>query len=148
MKLNWGTGIVITIIAFMAFILFLVVKMTTDNTYSHDLVSEKYYQKELQYQDEIDAAKNAAKLKENIKLQKTVEGIRIYFPEEFLSKKTEGKVFLYRPSNKQLDFEIPISLTNKYLLVPENRLVDGRWNITVFWSFKNTNYLFKEEFTY
>ena len=57
----------------------------------------------------------------------------------------KGKVFLYRPSNKQLDFEIPISISNKYLLVPEKRLLDGRWNISVAWSYNNKEYLFKKE---
>ena len=146
MKINWGTGIVIAIVAFISFILFFVIKMSSDEKYSHDLVSEEYYQKELVYQEEIDAAENASELKESIKIQKTVEGLRIYFPQEFNLKEITGKVFLYRPSNKQLDFEIPISLSNTYLLVPENRLLDGRWNIIIKWNIKNTAYLFKEEF--
>ena len=146
MKINWGTGIVIAIVVFISFILFFVIKMSSDEKYTHDLVSEEYYQKELVYQQEIDAAQNASELKESIKIQKTVEGLRIYFPQEFNPKEIKGKVFLYRPSNKQLDFEIPISLSNTYLLVPENRLLDGRWNIIIKWNIKNTAYLFKEEF--
>ena len=148
MKINWGTGIVIAIIAFMGFILFFVVKMSSDKSYSHDLVSEKYYQKELAYQQEIDAAKNASELKENVTLKRTIEGLRIYFPKEFTSKEIKGKVFLYRPSNKQLDFEIPISSSNTYLLVPEKRLLDGRWNIIVKWKIKDKDYLYKEELIY
>ncbi|WP_205957991.1 hypothetical protein [Flavivirga algicola] len=34
-----------------------------------------------------------------------------------------------RPSNKHLDFETAISLSKPNLLIPDNRLVDGRWNI-------------------
>ena len=145
MKINWGTGIVIAIVSFIGFIMYFVIQMSTDNKYSHDLVSEKYYQKELEYQNDIDASINASELKENIKLQKTVEGLRIYFPKSFSINQIKGKVFLYRPSNKQLDFEIPISLSNPYLLVPEKRLLDGRWNITIKWNHKDTAYLFKEE---
>ena len=59
-------------------------------------------------------------------------------------KKIKGKVFLYRPSNKQLDFEVPISISKNYLLVPENRLVDGRWNIAVEWEYENKKYLTEE----
>ena len=145
MKFNWGTGIVISIIAFMSFIMYFVITMSTDKRFKHDLVTEKYYQKELAFQKQIDATQNAFELEENIYLIKILEGLQITFPSNFNPKEIEGKVFLYRPSNKQLDFEIPISISNTYLLVPEKRLLDGRWNITVSWSYKNTPYLFKKE---
>jgi hypothetical protein len=145
MKINWGTGIVIAIIAFMSFIMYLVITMSTDKSYKHDLVTDAYYQQELEYQQEIDAIKNASELKENIKLKQSVKGLIVHFPEGLDYTKITGKVFLYRPSNKQLDFEIPISISNNYLLVPEKRLLDGRWNITVTWNYKNTAYQFKKE---
>ncbi|MGB1042970.1 MAG: FixH family protein [Tenacibaculum sp.] len=148
MKLNWGTGIVIAIIGFMSFIMYFVITMSTGKSYNHDLVSDKYYQKELAYQETIDATKNAKALKENIRIEKSSEGIKIYFPKAFNPKEITGKVFLYRPSNKQLDFEIPISLSNTYLLVPENRLLGGRWNITVSWKAKNTAYFYENELVY
>ena len=148
MKLNWGTGIVIAIIAFMSFIMYFVISMSTGENYNHDLVTEKYYQKELEFQENINATKNAKDLKESIKVEKTSEGIKIYFPTEFNSTNITGKVFLYRPSNKQLDFEIPISISNTYLLVPEKRLLDGRWNTTVSWNYKNKAYLYQKELIY
>ena len=148
MKFNWGTGIVVTIIAFIAFIMYFVITMSTDNTYSHDLVTDKYYQEELNYQQEIDAEKNAKSLKEKVTIEKNSKGLKINFPENFIPKNIKGKVFLYRPSNKQLDFEIPISISKSYLLVPEQRLVDGRWNMKIFWKHKNTNYLIKKELVY
>ncbi|CAM1347452.1 MULTISPECIES: FixH family protein [Tenacibaculum] len=148
MKLNWGTGIVISIIAFMSFIMYFVITMSTKQGYNHDLVTEKYYQKELDFQQNIEATKNAKRLKNNITINKSKEGLIINFPKDFDYKKIKGKMFLYRPSNKQLDFEIPLSLSNTYLLVPENRLLGGRWNITISWQYKGRNYLFKEELIY
>ena len=148
MKLNWGTGIVIVIIAFMSFIMYFVMAISTNKGYDYDLVSEKYYQQELEFQEQIDAEKNAQLLKENISVEKTEEGLKIYFPKEFSTSEIKGKVFLYRPSNKQLDFEIPISISNTYLLVPEKRLLDGRWDISVFWKYKDKDYLFKKELMY
>lgn len=148
MKLNWGTGIVIAIVAFMSFILYFVIKMSTDNSYSHDLVTEKYYQAELNYQEEINAEENLNAINEKVTIQRNEKGLLIKFPNKFDNEKVEGKVFLYRPSSKQLDFEIPISISDTYLLVPEQRLVDGRWNIKILWKHKNTDYLFKEELVY
>lgn len=148
MKISWGTGIVITIISFMAFILYFVITMSTDKAFSHDLVTEEYYKTELKFQDEIDASQNYTDLKEKITITKSKEGLLVTFPSKFNEEKIEGKVFLYRPSNKQLDFEIPISNSKTYLLVPEKRLLDGRWNIKIAWVNNNTNYLFKKEILY
>jgi len=147
MKINWGTGIVIAIIAFMSFIMYFVISMSTDNKFSHDLVTDNYYQKELEFQDQIDATKNAKLLDEDVKIVKSEKGLQIYFPKIF-ENEMEGKVFLYRPSNKQLDFEIPISITDNYLLVPEKSLLDGRWNISVKATHNNKEYYFSEEITY
>lgn len=146
MKFNWATGIVTAIIGFIGFILFFVVTMTTDKAYSHDLVTEKYYQEELNYQQEIEAQKNADIFKEEIKLQRVNNGLAIHFPSNI--KREEGKVFLYRPSNKHLDFEMPISKSNTYLLVPDKRLLDGRWNMKILWEHNNIKYLVKKELVY
>lgn len=145
MKINWGTGIVIVIAAFISFIMYFVITMSTNNKYSYDLVTDNYYQQELQYQKQIEAEKNAKNLIENVKLKHSEFGLTVNFPKDLDYKMINGKVFLYRPSNKQLDFEIPISISNKYLLVPEKRLLDGRWNISVAWSYNNKEYLFKKE---
>tara|TARA_R110001632_G_scaffold63318_3_gene151485 strand:+ start:25398 stop:25841 length:444 start_codon:yes stop_codon:yes gene_type:complete len=147
MKINWGTGIVIAIIAFMSFIMYFVISMSTDHKFSHDLVTDNYYQKELEFQDQIDATKNAKLLEEDVEIVKSEKGLQIYFPKIFKNE-MEGKVFLYRPSNKQLDFEIPISITDNYLLVPEKSLLDGRWNISVKVTHNNKEYYFSEEITY
>mgnify|MGYP001143220617 FL=1 len=147
MKINWGTGIVIAIIAFMSFIMYFVISMSTDHKFSHDLVTDNYYQKELEFQDQIDATKNAKLLDEDVKIVKSEKGLQIYFPKIF-ENEMEGKVFLYRPSNKQLDFEIPISITDNYLLVPEKSLLDGRWNISVKVTHNNKEYYFSKEITY
>ena len=66
----------------------------------------------------------------------------------FIMYSITGKVFLYRPSNKQLDFETPISLSEHTLLIPDKRLLDGRWNIKVDWQYKGNKYLYKKEISY
>lgn len=148
MKINWGTGIVISFVLFIGFILFFVISMATQKKYQYDLVTEEYYQKELDFQQRIDAEKNAKQLKQNIKVKKTAEGLEILFPEVFVPQNIQGSIFLYRPSNKQLDFEIPISISKSYLLMPDKRLLGGRWNIEINWQYNNTNYFYEKEITY
>ncbi|MFX0555581.1 FixH family protein [Maribacter sp. CXY002] len=148
MKFNWGTGVVLAFIGFIGFILFFVVKMNLDDRANHDLVTEDYYRAELEYQKEIDAQNNAKADIAQLKLHKTTNGLQIEFPETFTITNINGTVSLYRPSNKQLDFDLPISLSNTHLLIPDKRLLDGRWDIKISWNYNGKNYLHKEQLMY
>ncbi|MGB5701069.1 FixH family protein [Muriicola sp.] len=148
MKINWGTGIVLSFIGFISFIMFFVVRMNTDNRANHDLVTEDYYKKELSFQKEIDAEKEANALPTQLQLKRIEEGLQIRFPKEMDATKIDGIVSLYRPSNKHLDFDLPISLSNAHLLIPDKRLLDGRWDITIRWTYDGKNYLVKKSMTY
>lgn len=148
MKINWGTGIVIAFVLFISFIMYFVINMNINKKYNHDLVTEDYYQEELLHQNEIDKVDNAKNLKDNVSWKKTDDGILITFPKDLDFKSIKGQVFLYRPSNKKLDFEIPISLSDSYLLIPKTELLDGRWNIKVDWKYDGESYLYKESIVY
>ncbi|MGC1205476.1 MAG: FixH family protein [Flavobacteriaceae bacterium] len=148
MKFNWGTGIVLAFIGFISFILYFIITMNMDDKYDTHLVSEDYYGDELKYQKDIDKLKTAETLETNISYERIDKGLLIKFPENFNYKEITGNMFLYRPSNKQLDFETSISLSNSNLLIPDNRLVDGRWNIKIDWQYKGKYYLFKEYINY
>jgi len=148
MKINWGTGIVLAFIGFISFIMFFVIRMNTDNKLDHDLVTENYYKAELEYQNDINKEENSKNLRSDITWKKTSEGLVIMFPEDLKSENIEGKVFLYRPSNKQVDFESSISLSDHNLLIPDKRLLDGRWNIKVDWQYNGKSYLYKKEIVY
>lgn len=148
MKINWGTGIIIAFILFISFIMYFVINMNVNKKYDHDLVTEDYYQEELLHQKEIDKVDNAKELTENVSWEKTNDGIVILFPKNLEYKNITGQVFLYRPSNKKLDSEINISLSDHYLLIPKTRLLDGRWNIKVDWKYNGKSYLYKESIVY
>lgn len=70
------------------------------------------------------------------------------FPRNIDYSKIEGTVFLYRPSNKKLDFKLPLKLSSSNLLIPDQRLLAGRWNTIVQWSYKGEDYLYKNEIVY
>tara|TARA_R110002051_G_scaffold91205_3_gene160271 strand:- start:38549 stop:38995 length:447 start_codon:yes stop_codon:yes gene_type:complete len=148
MKWNWGTGIVIVMACFISFILYFVIRMSTEEAYSHDLVTEEYYAKEMVYQQEIDAETNTNNLNTKIGSKKQKEGWMLTFPDELVPSKINGKVFLYRPSNQILDFEIPLELSSPDLLIPDKNLIDGRWNITIDWTYEGKSYMYKEEIVY
>ena len=148
MKINWGTAIVLIFVGFISFIMYFVIKMNTDKKYEHDLVTKEYYKKELMYQKEIDAEKNARTLKNDIDIQKTIQGLLITFPRELKYEKIIGTISLYRPSNKGLDFVIPIALKDYTLVISKNHMIEGRWDITIDWKYEETPYVFKKSFVY
>ena len=148
MKWNWGKGIVVGMLLFMSFIMYLVITMMTDTKYDHDLVTEDYYAKEMVYQDEIDSEANLKTLSQPIVGRRTPEGWLLSFPEEMNDTNTHGEVFLYRPSNQRLDFSLPMRLSGSNLLIPDKRLVDGRWNITIAWEYNSKKFLYKKAITY
>ncbi|UII77060.1 FixH family protein [Flagellimonas sp. HMM57] len=148
MKLNWGTSIVLAFIAFISFILYFVVRMSMDDSVNHDLVTDDYYKQELAYQKEIDASNSASEMGVDLKLEKSEEGLKIFFPEQYDHKKIKGTVSLYRPSNKHLDVDFPISLSKTHLLIPDNSLLDGRWDIKIKWQYQGKHFLHKEKLVY
>ncbi|TXE10645.1 FixH family protein [Gelidibacter salicanalis] len=148
MKFNWGTGIVLAFIGFISFILYFVISMTVNKKYEHDLVTENYYAQELEFENELHKQRNAQALDQDLLWAHTEDGLVISFPKDMSPSDITGKVFLYRPSSKQLDFESAISLSDHNLLIPDKRLLDGRWNIKVDWQYKGNSYIFKKDITY
>ncbi|MBZ9729250.1 FixH family protein [Salegentibacter sp. JZCK2] len=148
MKINWGTGIVIGMALFISFILYLVINMLTDKKFNHDLVTEEYYQKELYYQEEIDAETNAFALEENISDRRVENGWIIEFPEYLELSKISGNLNFYRPSDENLDFNIPLKLTSYQIFIKDEQLKKGRWNINIHWEYEETPYLYKNEIVY
>ncbi len=149
MKISWGTGVVIAFVLFISFILFFIIKASTQQKYNYDLVSEEYYKDELNFQKNINEMQNVKDLGIQITIETKKEGLQITFPEDFTTENMDGNVSFYRPSNQSLDFDIPFDLSKRTsLLIPDNKLVDGRWDIKINWTKNNKGYLYKKEIVY
>lgn len=148
MKLNWGKGILLAFLLFMAFILYFVVKAQTDAAYDNEMVMEDYYKKEQLFEEEYAKQNRAKALAQPVVCNTSSEGIIITFPSAFEDKNIKGKLFLYRPSNQKLDFEVPLQVSGSRLLIPNKNLVSGRWNIQVDWQYQNITYLNKFNIVY
>lgn len=144
MKINWGTSIVIAFGLFMTFILFFVFKVQSNPKYDNELVVDEYYKHDAHFQDEMAKIQSAEDLSVKPKISSSEGNIVVVFPSEFKPQNIKGTVSLYRPSNKKLDFEIPILISNSTLLIPKNNLVGGRWDITLNWNYEGKEFQFKE----
>ena len=99
----------------------------------------------LEFQDEINKEKNLQLLKGPIEVIVKKEGLTIEFPNDLVANDINGTVFLYRPSNKKLDIEIPLSISSNILFLPKKDLAGGRWNIYIDFTHQGTAYLVKKE---
>ncbi len=143
-KIGWGTSIVIAIALFMSFILYFVIKVQSNSKYDNELVVEEYYKKDSKYGEDYIKMQNAEDLTEKPQVIQKTDSMEIKFPTSFVPKDIKGTVSFYRPSNKKLDFQIPISLSKPSLLIPKTNLVGGRWDITIEWEYQSKSYQMKE----
>ena len=147
-SLNWGTGIVISFVLFMSFILYFVIKVQSSSKYNNELVVEEYYKKDAHFETEMMQIQNAHDLAQQPQILVNAQGISVVFPKQFDPAKMNGTVSLYRPSNKKLDFEIPISTSSSTLLIPDTSLIGGQWDITLSWEYEGKSYLSKHNIYY
>ena len=143
-KIGWGTSIVIAFALFISFIMYFVITVQSDSKYDNELVVEEYYKKDALYGQDYVKMQNAADLVLKPQLIQKADSIEIKFPASMVSKDIQGKVSFYRPSNKKLDFQVPISLSKPSLLIPKMNLVGGRWDIFIDWEYQSKSYKLKE----
>jgi hypothetical protein len=145
MKFNWGTGIVIAMLLFMGFILSFVWKASFNPKYDHTLVSETYYEDDINYQKEIDAKNNAKALANQVKINQTDKGILFIFPAEFKTTISEGSIGLMRLANEKLDVNVPLKLDDaNSQLISSDVLVQGRYQLKIFWIANAKSYMIRE----
>lgn len=145
MKLNWGTSIVIAFVLFIGFIMFMVVQMMSKKELEYDLVVESYYQKELTFQGDLDSAQKAADLKTQVDITLITEGLQVIFPSEFDYSKIKGEIFMYRPSDKALDFTVPVQLENNNYILPTSLLKSGKWEVNLKFSYEGEDYFIQQK---
>jgi len=147
-KIIWPLGIVIALASFIIFILSYVYKATFVAKYDHHLVSEEYYKDELKYQGEINKLENANALESDVSLTRSSDGVLVHFPASMDGKNIKGTVYFVRLADENFDFQESISLENNTFLIQNEKLVAGRWNVKIDWTYNDTPYLFKDKFNF
>jgi hypothetical protein len=133
--MDWGKGILVTIIAFVSFILVLVtISIRQDDIH---LVTENYYEEEIKYQEHIQREKATASLgRDVLLLDSHAKVIRLDLPIG-----AEGSLHFFRPSDARLDRKIPIIITNLGgSEIPLGSLLPGYWRVQLNWTENGVNY--------
>ncbi len=139
--MNWGYRILVVYIIFVAGILFLVFKSSSQKM---DLVTTDYYGKELKFQQQIDETKRADALSENIRYEIKSDQILIKFPKDFSGKKITGTAELYCPADENKDVNQIISLQDTLLKMPITPANRGLNELHIFWKVDGITYYFEK----
>ena len=130
-KWNWGTGILLSIIIFMAILIGLVYVFMNQDV---DLVTKDYYSKELKYQDRINKINNTSELGKDVGILLQNNFVKLTFPDSVFNNKASGIIYFYRPSGSKKDFTVPVAvLNNNTQLVNTAVLEKGLWKVKVEW---------------
>lgn len=138
MKFTWGHGIVVALGCFMIFILSLVIFAGDMG----EMMEDNYYEKTVNYQDDIDAAKRANNLEKQPQIILQANGIKFYFPDSV----DEGQILLRRLENSEFDILEPIKLNSRNeQLIHSVNLIDGEYDVRLSWKKNQQDYLIKSQ---
>ncbi|MDX5340770.1 MAG: FixH family protein [Cyclobacteriaceae bacterium] len=133
--MDWGKGILLTIIGFVAFIMTLVViSVRQDDIH---LVTENYYEKEIKYQEQIEREISAAALN-RVVLEYDGASKTIFLDLPVGSK---GNLQLFRPSDARLDQIVPFEIYSQgKTSFPLVNLRSGYWKVQLSWTENGVEY--------
>ena len=143
-RFNWGTGLTIVIVLFVATTLSIVAFLMS---LDYEMVTEQHYQEDTQYQQHIERVEHTAALGDPVEIELVQQStvIEVRFPADILAAGPIGTVELYRPSNSSMDQQLSLALDSMgHQQIPVKNLAKGKWRIKVSWTADSTGY-FKEK---
>lgn len=135
--MNWGYRILTIYILFIAGILFLVFKASSQN---QDLVATDYYEQELKYQERIDENARANALSSTIDVKVCEQALLIKFPAELKGVEVNANILLYCSADKKKDWERAVTTTSAAISLPLGSSRQGVYEAKITWTANNIRY--------
>ncbi|MCH6200362.1 FixH family protein [Aquiflexum sp. LQ15W] len=138
--MDWGKGIVITLIVFISLMVGLVtICVKQDDIH---LVTQNYYEEEIRYQDQIEKMINANSLDYKV----LNYDIQLKKVDLHLPVGSKGTMHLFRPSDARLDQEIDFDVINPNANAFDLKsLMPGYWKLKLTWSENGVDYFYEEK---
>jgi hypothetical protein len=141
--MNWGTKLMAGMIAFMLFIVGMVIYMF--HVHPKDaLIEENYYEKGINYNADYQAELNV--LNERVKPVTIITASQIIIQ---LKDRAEYELVLMRPGDSSDDLRLKgtTSGTTNLILVDKTKMHRGRWFLNLHWRSSGKDYLLKNNIT-
>lgn len=130
--MSWGVKITLLYVGFIAMILGFVAKAMSEHV---DLVAEDYYQKELQFEEQITKDKAARNLGASPSVIIVGDNVEITFPDTITQSPITGQATFYRPSDSSKDMVVALNLgsTGKQV-IPRSQFITGIYQVKLNWA--------------
>lgn len=136
-KANWGTGIVIT---YAIFVICMVSFAIHVSGFKYDLVSQDYYDKAVNFQQQIDAENASLDIAESVFISWHQQSGSIQLLLNGCPSQ-QGSISFYKPDNAAMDFAVNFKTDQGGVAtVPKKRMAHGFWNIAVKWKSGEKDY--------
>jgi hypothetical protein len=127
-------AIAVPIVLLIAFVIY-----SSQNSFK--LVERDYYQKEINYQSQIDKETRTNQLSQKFNIVSNEDRVVLQFPSMFAPEDINGRILFFRPSDLNLDVSIKIDLNRDGLQsISNTNLKKGAWIIKVFWNNQQDEY--------
>ena len=121
-------SIAVPIVLLIAFVIY-----SSQNSFK--LVERDYYQKEINYQSQINRETRTNQLSQKVNIHNNDEKVELQFPSNFSPGDINGTIMFFRPSDLNLDFSIKIDLNQDGLQsISSTNLKNGAWIIKIYWN--------------
>jgi hypothetical protein len=140
--MNWGHKITIVIVLFLIAMLGMVYYASIQN---NEMIDDHYYQKELVYQDVIDAQQNLMNLSADNLVSQTMYEVVVTLPAGSFEKLETGNIELLRNDSQSKDVQqaiIPNGSNRR--TIPKSSLSKGVYKARIKWS-NGGKQFYKEE---
>ncbi|MDR3695969.1 FixH family protein [Mucilaginibacter sp.] len=136
--MNWGKGIVLTLIAFMLFILTMCYRMFTAPVDDYD---HQYYEKGLTFDKDYNQEVQVYKDHAVPVIKSDEDNIKLTFAQQV----TSGKVTLGRPSDYTMDkvYDVKVNAQNEFT-IPLQKVSKGHWLLVFNWESNHKKYLYQQ----
>lgn len=141
--MNWGYKIMVVYIIFVAGILFLVFKSSSQKV---DLVTDHYYEQELKFQQKIDEAVRAQSLSSPLKYDLNNNVLTIFFPDEMKGVKLNANALLYYAADEKKDKTYSIATDNAQLAINIPISDKGQYELKMDWVADSLKYYSEYKF--
>jgi hypothetical protein len=142
MKLNWGTKIALLYGIFILIVLSMVFVFMTKDV---DLVSNKYYDDGINYQEKINDMKRSESLSDPVRFFVSDSLLIVQFPKIMEAGTISGALILYRPSDLKKDIKMALKLNSgNQMIVNLSGLERGLWKVKTQWTSRYDSYYNEE----
>lgn len=135
--MNWFHKLMLVLLAFIGMMTYFVVRSVQTPL---DLVTEKYYEEEIQYQTRIEKISNDKKMVDKVVIGVKDQQLQITFPASIQKSEVGGNVKLYYAADQKKDQSFKIDIQEGNTQQIDVSKLSGAYSIQVDWTYKDKSY--------